>query len=149
MSSLEFLKNPTITWFLIGLLIAMLELVIPGLVLIFFAIGAIITAFLCLFFDFSIAIQILIFSVASLISIFTLRKYIKERILNKEPQKVTTLEDEFIGKTVEVISDILPGKPGKVDFKGAPWKAVSDYEIKQGQTAKIIDKDSITLIVKP
>ena len=99
MSELEFLKNPPLVWFLIGLLCAFLELMIPGLVLIFFGIGAWITSIFCLALDVGIGVQIMVFSITSIVSLVILRKYFKKRFFQEKKNKEQTLEDEFIGKT--------------------------------------------------
>ena len=145
----DIFKNPTVIWFLIGLGLMLLELMVPGLILIFFGIGAWIVALICLFADININWQIFIFIIASSISIALLRKYLKTRFFKTKDGKDDSLDDEFVGKTAVVISDILPDHPGKVEFKGSPWRAVSEEEIKEGTTVVITDKDSITLIVKP
>lgn len=48
-----------------------------------------------------------------------------------------------------VISEIKPGKPGKVKVRGEIWRALSDVEIKVGEEVKIEKVESLTLFVKP
>lgn len=42
--SLEFLSNPAVIWFFIGLFLLLLEMAVPGLIVMFFGVGAWITA---------------------------------------------------------------------------------------------------------
>lgn len=149
MDALEFFKNPPVVWFLIGLLFALLELMVPGLVIIFFGVGAWITALLCLIFDLSIGLQILSFAIASVLSLALLRRWFKNRIFQEKNAKYETDDDEFIGKKALAETPINATTPGKVTFKGALWTAESAESIEAGQAVEIIDKESITLIVKP
>jgi membrane protein implicated in regulation of membrane protease activity len=58
--------------------------------------------------------------------------------------------EDIRGKKATVTVDIVPGEiSGKVEFRGTSWKADSDVEIKSGTVVEIIDKENITLKVKP
>ena len=139
-------NNPAVLWFLAGFILFLLEFVIPGLILFFFAIGAWIVAILSLFFDFSINTQLVIFLSSSLLTIVIFRKWLKKIIWVRKHS--SEIEDEFLGKTGRAETFIGPGKNGKVDFKGTSWDARSDDIINEGESVTIIGNDSILLIVK-
>lgn len=145
----DIFKNPTVTWFIIGVVLLLIELAAPGLVLLFFGAGAWVVALICLFADISLSIQILIFILASSISLALLRKYLRTQFFKQGKGNVSTEDDEFAGQKVPVLAPIKPGVPGKVEFKGTQWTAMSDVEIDKGEIVEIIDKQSINLIVKP
>lgn len=147
--SLADLLSPAIIWFLIGLILLLLELVIPGFVIIFFGAGAWVTAIICLLFDIGINAQVAVFTFSSVLLLLLLRKYIRKQFFSEDKSVVETLTDEFIGKTAVVESDIKKGFPGKVSFKGTTWNALSDVTIEKGQLVEIIGKESINLFVKP
>jgi membrane protein implicated in regulation of membrane protease activity len=149
MDTFEFLKNPAVVWFLIGLLFALLELAVPGLILIFLGIGAWATALLSLVFDWSVGTQILVFAIASVIALVALRNWFKRRFFQQKSGPEETDDEELIGKTARVEQAIAPLVPGKVAFKGALWKAESDETIEAGSLVEITRKNSITLFVKP
>ena len=138
--------NAAVIWFLIGFLLFLLEFVIPGLILFFFAIGAWIIAILLLFFDLSINTQLIVFLSSSLLTILLFRRTLKKIMWTR--RKSSEIEDELIGKTVVAETFIGPGKNGKVVFKGTLWDARSDDTIEKGETVSIIGNDSILLIVK-
>jgi len=148
MSLTEIFSQPEIIWFVIGLVLLLLEFILPGSIIIFFGVGAWITSLFCLIFDIGINLQIAIFIVTSIGSLIVLRSYLMKKLFKKEKEK-PTLEDEFIGKVAEVETEIKPDKPGKVIFKGTNWSAESEFNIKKGHRVKIISKDSIMLKVKP
>ena len=143
---MESLFTAAVIWFIIGFLCFLLEFVLPGLILFFFAVGAWIVAALSLFIDMSINIQIIVFLASSILTILLFRKWVKKIIQAKKHS--TELEDEFLGKTGRAETFIGPGKIGKVDFKGTVWDAKSADSIEKGEDVIIIGNDSILLIVK-
>ncbi len=140
-------SNPAVIWFFLGLVLALMEFAIPGLIILFFGIGAWVTALSCLLFDVGLNGQLIIFIIASLLSILLLRKSLKKMFFKEDPNKEETLADEFIGQTAVVEENITAGKPGKVSFKGAQWQAFSDQNLKAGQRVEIVGKESIKLKV--
>lgn len=144
---METLLTAAVIWIILGFIFFILEFVIPGLILFFFAVGAWIVAILCLFVDLSLNMQLIIFLVSSIVSVLLLRKWFS-KILWKRKHPSELLEDEFLGKTAVAETDILPGVNGKVDFKGTTWSATSDDTILKGENVIITGNESILLIVK-
>lgn len=141
--------TPAIIWFLIGLALLLGELVLPGLIILFFGIGAWITAALVLIFDISFSWQLVAFMVSSILSLAGMRSLLLKRLGIKR-NSVNELSEEFIGHTCVVSTSIVPGPSGgKVSFKGTTWKAKSEFPIEEGTTVRIIAKESIVLIVEP
>ena len=145
---MEIFSNPAVIWFLIGLGLLLLELIIPGLVIVFFGVGAWITAICYAIFKPDTDIQILIFLVSSLLGLIGLRKALKKRFFNKKDEEIDLLLEEFIGKKATVVKDFKDGI-GKVEFKGSQWSAESEAELKKGDIVIIEKKESLTLFVKP
>lgn len=144
---MEILKQPAVIWFVIGFILFLLEFVVPGLILFFFAIGAWIVAILTLFFDLSINFQLIIFVISSILTILLLRNWVRKLIYGKNPSR-ELLEDEFLGKIARAETPISPGENGKVDFKGTTWPAASTDFIEKGENVIITGNESILLIVK-
>ena len=143
------LSKPEIVWFLIGLVLFLLELVLPGFVIFFFGVGAWATAILCLFAEPSINIQIVVFAVTSVLSLLALRKIIQKKFFYRSEGRSEEVEDEFTGKEAKALTDFGKEIQGKVEFKGTNWKAESSSEIKNGQTVIIREKENFKLIVEP
>jgi membrane protein implicated in regulation of membrane protease activity len=144
---MESLLNAAVIWIIIGFVLFLLEFVLPGLILFFFAVGAWIVAILCLFVDLSINQQLIIFLLSSVVSILLLRKWFS-KILWKRKHSTELMEDEFLGKIGKAETAISPGENGKVDFKGTTWQAASEDFIEKGENVLIIGNDSILLKVK-
>lgn len=145
----QFLSRPEIVWFIIGLVLFLLELVLPGFVIFFFGVGAWITALMCLVAEPGINLQVIVFAVTSVLSLLALRKMIQKKFFYTKEELSQEVEDEFTGREAVVVSDIGPGKKGKVEFKGTTWNAESGSVILSGERVVIKEKENFTLIVKP
>jgi membrane-bound ClpP family serine protease len=152
MPSNKTIFNPTLIWFLLGLVLIFLEFIVPGVILVFFGIGAwTVAATTYLGLTASFESQLLLFAITSIVLLVVLRKWIKGKFYGHvgAVQDLTKNIDEFRGQSVIVLQDVIPDKiEGAVEFKGARWKAVSDEHIKNGEVAIIKDIDGITLKIR-
>jgi len=142
-------SRPEIFWFILGLGLFILELIMPGFIIFFFGLGAWITALVCLIGHPGTNQQIIIFAITSSILLLALRRIIQKKFLNSINTKSEDVEDEFTGKEAIATTDFGGIKNGKVEFKGTTWTAESAAEIKEGQRVNIIEKESFKLIVEP
>jgi membrane protein implicated in regulation of membrane protease activity len=148
----DFLK-PELIWFLVGLVLFILEFVMPGLIVAFFGVGAWIVALICLLIPsehFTLNYQLLVFIVSSVLSLLLLRKWLKGAFFGHVVSKQDLREnlEEFVGQKAIVKEKIIPKAGGKVEFHGTDWRAEADEEIVEGTAVEIIGKDNITLKVK-
>jgi len=145
----DFLK-PEIIWFLIGLVLLIMEFVSRGLIIAFFGVGAWIVALVCLITDIEVNTQLIIFIISSVLSLLCMRKWLKGIFLGHTGSKQNLKEnlEEFIGQKAVVKEKIIPKSGGKVEFHGTNWIAEADEEIAEGVMVRIISKDNITLKVK-
>lgn len=143
------MNNPALLWFLIGLGLLFAELIVPGLVIIFFGIGAWVTALLSLVIPMSLNVQLLVFLVASLLSLVLLRHYVAEwfkgRLMKSHEHND---EDDVVGREAEVTKLITAEAPGEVRFKGAEWQAESTQVLEPGERVLITGRKSIRLLVE-
>lgn len=142
-------SRPELLWFLIGLVLFLIELVVPGFIIFFFGFGAWVTALICLVFHPGTNLQIIIFAITSLLSLLALRKMIQNKFFYSKSNNSESVEDEFTGKEGIAMTDFGNDKKGKVEFKGTTWNAESDSEIKEGQRVIIMRKQSFNLFVEP
>ncbi len=135
-------------WLIVGLVMLVIELISVLLVFIFFSIGALVTALLASLGVLpNLELQIISFSVLSLLSMVLLRKHAKQLLEKRGKNSEYT---EFVGETAMVIKDILPNTEGKIYYRGAEWKAVSLTEetITAGSKVEIIETQGIVLVVQ-
>lgn len=141
--------SPTFIWFLIGLLFLVFEISTFGVILLFFGLGAWVTAIASWLFDISLNTQLLLFISTSLLSLLTLRRFLQrtfigQRSNNQELQQ----NNEFIGKKARVIQAISLDNAGKVEFHGSHWNAESSESLAENQIVEITDIQSTILTVK-
>jgi membrane protein implicated in regulation of membrane protease activity len=146
------LKNSALFWFLAGIILMLLEMILPGFVIFFFGVGAIITAIL----TWTKVIQttdtqFIVFIVSSLATLLILRRNVKRYFAGGVTQSKDkgNISKEIIGERVIVTEDINPEKlSGKVELHGTMWNASADSMISKGETVEIIGSKDLTLHVK-
>lgn len=136
-------------WFLLGLVLMLSELVLPGFVIMFFGIGAWITA-LCIFFGVAdqFNVQLVIFLASSVLSLVFFRKHGKRYFTGKVSAKLDDIDD-VKGARAVVVEDISLQRPGKVEFHGTNWNATAEQEIAKGTPVEILERQNLTLKVRP
>lgn len=145
--------SPEMIWIVTGIVLILAEFVLPGLIVIFFGLGALITG---------LAIwggmaangpwPFVLFSVVSLGSLLFLRKYCKAWFTGRSMGTQITGEDEdFIGHMVEIASGFDAQNPtyGRVTYRGAQWDARSDtpLDAPPGTRATITARQGSLLII--
>ncbi|MFQ5641773.1 MAG: NfeD family protein [bacterium] len=146
----EWLK-PQLVWFVAGFILLLLEFVHPGVIILFFGIGAWLVALICLFIPIPVNIQLVIFIISSIVLLGVFRKKFRT-LFHGESDGLERSEDafeDFIGKKAIVTAEITPKTTGKVEFRGTYWEAEADEIISKDTSVEIISKDNITLKVKP
>ncbi|AQQ08796.1 hypothetical protein L21SP3_00586 [Sedimentisphaera cyanobacteriorum] len=146
--------DPFFLWMVAGIVLIFLEFSFPGFIVVFFGIGAILTAIITQlvsgFVTVGFTAQMIMFTAFSVLSLIFLRKYAKRMFYGDQQSGGLNdfNEDDFTGKTVKVSKEIKPGLIGKVEFQGSVWNAESSERIKEGEYAEIISHKNLTLIVK-
>lgn len=143
------MNNPVIIWFVIGAVLMLLEFAVPGLVLIFFGIAAWVVSlaqYLGLIDGFTA--QCLVFSVATILCLVLLRKYVKSWFVGESRDEDDEFQTEFIGQVVRV-THAIPSGPGrgKIELKGAEWNAFSETAHEVGEMVTVIGRDGLNLTV--
>lgn len=142
--------SPEIIWAIFGVILFAMELFIPGVVISFFGLGALITA-LTTYLNItpSLDLQLVVFIVTSTLSLLLFRKYIIRRFLDNSDEVDGNKYNVEIGKIVAVIELIEPNEiGGKVRYQGAPWSAECSERVGPGDCVKIIGFRNLTLIVE-
>lgn len=134
----------TVCWFLIFLVLLFIELITINLVSIWFALGAVV-AMISSFFIESTLVQIVVFVVASIISLIITKPLIKKfKTVNVEATNL----DRVIGKTGFITKKITSSDYGEVKVLGTIWTATSDEVIDVGTKVIVKKIDGVKLIVE-
>ncbi len=148
MDSLQEWLRPQLLWFGLGVVLLLLEFASPGVVLIFFALGAWLVALLCMTVEISLNLQLGVFVVLSVVLLLVFRSRIKGRIDRRQPTVGGGESDEFVGRRALVTREIGSDRAGRVDYRGTTWQAEAGERIPQGAAVEIVNKKNLTLIVK-
>ncbi len=140
-------------WFVIGLGFMVVELMGPGFFLIFFSIGALLTALLSYLGAISaLNTQLLVFLTTSIASLLLLRRWLRRTLQGRVTEAEASEEalDDFAGKKAKVVVAISPDTgEGRVEYRGTQWTATAEEPISEGKTVLILAKENLTLRVKP
>jgi len=146
--------DTTSIWFLVGLVLVLLEFAAPGVILVFIGLGAWVTALAVrLGWADHFGLQMVWFAASSVVLLFALRRLFKGWFTGfSETRDTRDNLDEFTGREVVVLSRVAEGGRGQVEFKGANWAARAaegEYSIfDAGERAVIAAVDGLCLLIK-
>ncbi len=129
-----------------GITFLILEMIIPGIFFLNFAIAAFICAVLSLFIA-DLVILTVLFCVLSLILMYTLRPLLVKCENNKKQQ--TGICAKYVGKRAKVV-ERTDKNSGAISIYDERWQARTkdDTVLEIGEEAEIIDYESIVMFVK-
>ncbi len=133
-----------VVWFVAGLVIAALEMIVPGNVIIWFGLAAILTGVVALFVH-NPYVHYGAFVAFSGVALF-LAQWIGRKITRPEPEPVGALR--LFGATGVVVKDINPPALGRVKVEGEEWLAQADKSIAPGERVKVLRVEGTRLIVE-
>ena len=133
-------------WAVVSIPCLILELSSGDFFIICFSIGAVF-AIIAAVIGLNIYWQLFIFAIFSLLSIFFVRPIALRWLHKNEPNRASNA-DALIGRTGKVIEAINVTEPGYVQIDGDLWKAVSDDTIEEGETVRVIDRESTIITVE-
>ena len=139
-------------WFILGVILLIVEAMHTGVLAVFFALGAWVTATLMWLGAIeSTPAQLAVFLIVSVVSLLLLRSELRKWLTGlRHSAGEDAALDDFAGNLATVIEAVEPGKnTGKVEFRGTHWTARSERSIAKGTTVKIVARDNLTLSVQP
>lgn len=137
-------------WLVLGLLLVVAEMAASGgFYIVFFGIGAILVGLLA---SFDLAgplwMQLLLFSAISVGSLLIFRRRLL-KWLQVDPQAPPV--DTIVGEVGVAAEDLLPGKVGRVELRGAAWSGrnITNATLARGARCRVIRVDGLTVDVEP
>jgi membrane protein implicated in regulation of membrane protease activity len=134
-------------WIALGLALAVLEMLVPGVYLIWLAIAALLTGALTWIFDFGVPIQIIDFVFLSLIVVFSARRFLSEQPIASADPFLNNRMGRLVGQTGTVSQAITDGE-GRVRQGDSEWLARGP-DIAAGARVRITGFEGGTLLVEP
>lgn len=136
-------------WFVLGLLLILAELAVPGFVIFFLGVGAMVAAVVAQFTDAALLAQGYVFVIASVLSLVIGRRCFRKTLHGKRGAPVADADDDgIVGAVAEVTETILPPRAGRVALRGSAWVARAERPIATGETVTVVARDNITLFVR-
>jgi len=140
----EFLHTG-VFWLVIGIMLFVMEMAVPGFVLFFFGVGAWVVAGITWLYPISIVTQLSIFLVASLVTLGVFRKFLKGSFFSGDSVDEIIVEQ---GEECEVVEAIYPPGKGKIKLSGTFWRATADEAIEEGEIVVVEKRDNLLIHVK-
>lgn len=141
----------TIWWLVGGAALILLELVVPGGILVFLGAGALVVAGgLWLGLIDGLIPAFTTWFVTSLVLILTLRGVIQKYAGGDEEWHNTDEDAEAMETVVTVTETIRPGEDGRIMYRGTTWPArCYDRTIEAGSEAKLVFRENTAWVVEP
>lgn len=134
-------------WIAIGLILAALELLVPGVYLIWLAVAAIVTGLLTLGLDLALPAQTIVFVSTSLIAAYSARRFLRDSPIESTDPLLNQRGSRLVGETA-IVTQALDGGTGRIKYGDSEWIARGpDLEI--GTRVRIIGSDGAILLVEP
>lgn len=135
-----------ITWHMLaalGILFLILEMVVPSMFFLNFAIGAFVSA-VCSIYIFNWTALIIIFVLVSLLSLLVLRPLLVKKT---DKSQETGISGKYIGKIAKVVETVTK-ESGVISIYDERWQARSEEEIPVDSQVEIIKNESLIMFVK-
>ncbi|WP_095011415.1 NfeD family protein [Tsuneonella mangrovi] len=134
-------------WLALGLLLAIFEMLVPGVYLIWLALAALVTGALTYVLDFGVPLQIVNFVFLSLIIVYSARRIVRDNPIESTDPFLNNRMGRLVGQTGTVSLAITSGT-GRVRHGDSEWNARGP-DLDAGTRIKITGYEGGTLIVEP
>jgi len=134
-------------WFAAGLILGGLEMVVPGVYLIWLAMAALATGVITLVALPSLGIQVTSFIFLSLIFAFSARRMLRDRPIVSSDPLLNNRGGRLIGQTALVTQALVSGS-GRIKVGDSEWIARGP-DMAVGERVRITGSDGSELLVEP
>jgi len=139
--------EPHYAWLTIALVLAVAEMAIPGVFLIWMAGAALITGLLSWAVPIGVPVQIVIFAVLSILAVFMGRRYlVRHPVVSADPL-MNRRGDRAVGEMV-VVTQAIVGGAGRVRLGDSEWLA-RGADATAGTRLTVTGVDGSVLLVGP
>lgn len=134
-------------WLIVMVFMVVFELITVGnLISVWFAIGAFFAMLTSMWTD-NILIQVIVFGVTSLLSLFLIRPITAKALRGNS---ISTNADRLIGRQFKLSEAIKEDQWGTIKVNGIDWSVttVDQSEIEKNETVEVLALEGVKLIVK-
>lgn len=145
---MDWTSNAGVWWLIAAVLLAITELMVPGVYLVFFALAAAITGGVALLFpELSFGGQLIGFAAWSLVTVLIGKRWYRDYPVATSDPLLNDRVARLIGETVTVVEAIDGGR-GRVRVADGEWPAQGP-DTPAGTRVRITGAQGATLIVEP
>lgn len=136
-------------WIVAGLIMIIMEFLIPGGIISFLGISALIVG-LGVYFNIidSVISAFITWFITSLILLLTLRSVFMKYFEGDSVVQDVDEDTDSIGAIVEVVEEVQPYKEGRIRYRETTWIARSDEHFDIGARARILKREGNIYIIK-
>ncbi|MBW1636431.1 MAG: NfeD family protein [Deltaproteobacteria bacterium] len=135
-------------WLIMGVMLFFLELAVPGFILFFFGLGALLTSLAVYLFHLSLSWQLALFIIASLVALFSLRNIVQRQFIHPPAEEDLDIPLVTVGDRGVVTSRIDPPAEGRIRYSGTFWRAAAEEEIDEGEIISIVSQEGLIIHVE-
>ncbi len=139
--------EPHWMWLILGAILATAEIIAPGFFLIWLAAAAIATGLAALILPISMTIQIGLFAVLSIASVYAGRRWFALNPITSDDPKLNDRAARLVGEVVTVVDPIENGV-GRVKLGDGVWKA-KGANAPAGTALRVTGMDGASVTVEP
>jgi membrane protein implicated in regulation of membrane protease activity len=134
-------------WLTLGVLLAGLEMLLPGYYLIWIALAAIATGVLTGLLALGLPLQVAVFGALALVTVFSARRFLNNNPIESADPLMNHRGARMVGQTARVVQAIRHGT-GRVHVGDGQWNA-RGLDAAVGEWVQITGNDGSTLLVEP
>ncbi|VWX56582.1 NfeD family protein [Sphingorhabdus sp. 109] len=140
------LNNPEYLWLGLAALLALAELFVPGVFLIWVAAAAALTGVLSLFIDMTVAGQLTVFGLATIAAVLGGRRWYLAHKVESENPLLNNRAAQLVGRTVTVV-EAVSATSGRAKVADGVWPARGP-DMEEGTVAKVISVEGGVLVLE-
>jgi membrane protein implicated in regulation of membrane protease activity len=133
-------------WLSLGLLLGVAEMVAPGFFLMWLGLAALIVGGLDYFLPITVAYQVAMFAILSVLTVFAGKKFLKDNPIETEDAKLNDRGARLTGEIVTVVEAIINGH-GRVKVGDSIWSA-RGVDAAIGSRLRVTGADGTVLLVE-
>ncbi|NJM50388.1 MAG: NfeD family protein [Sphingomonadales bacterium] len=122
-------------WFILAAILAIVEIIVPGIFLVFIAIAAALTGFATLILDFNVPAQLIFFAISSLVCVYGGKHWYNQQDIESSDPMLNDRSARMVGKIVTIV-EAVDANGGRVRVGDGEWPARGP-KLKVGEKARI------------
>lgn len=138
--------NPHWGWLALGLVLAIAEMAIPGVFLIWLAGAALITGVVTWLVPIGMPLQIVMFAVLAIVSVFAGKRYLRDNPIDAADPMMNDRGARLVGENV-LVTHVIVGGSGRVKLGDSEW-LVHGPDAEPGTRMRVTGHDGAVLLVE-